>query len=141
MHDVRPSSHPPPRLTDVLEEMRIRGLGVIGDAVLELDPGLTVLTGETGAGKTMVVTALGLLLGARADAGVVRTGASAAVVEGRVVVDPTGPVALAAEEAGGVLDDDVLLLARSVAQSGRSRAHVGGRAVPVGTLGQLSGEW
>ncbi|WP_460445849.1 DNA repair protein RecN [Angustibacter aerolatus] len=120
--------------------MRIRGLGVIGDAVLELDPGLTVLTGETGAGKTMVVTALGLLLGARADAGVVRTGASAAVVEGRVVVDPTGPVALAAEEAGGVLDDDVLLLARSVAQSGRSRAHVGGRAVPVGTLGQLSGE-
>src|SRR3954467_11169134 len=76
--------------------MRIRGLGVIADAVLELHPGLTVVTGETGAGKTMVVTGLGLLLGARADAGAVRAGSSGALVEGRVVVDPDGAVALSA---------------------------------------------
>jgi DNA repair protein RecN (Recombination protein N) len=124
----------------VLEEMRIRGLGVIEDAVLELGPGLTVVTGETGAGKTMVVTGLGLLLGARGDAGAVRTGAPAAVVEGRVVVDPSGPVADAARDAGGELDDDTLLLARSVNAGGRSRAHVGGRAVPVGLLGELASE-
>jgi DNA repair protein RecN (Recombination protein N) len=124
----------------VLEEMRIRSLGVISDAVLELDPGLTVVTGETGAGKTMVVTGLGLLLGARADAGAVRTGATQAVVEGRVVVDPAGAVARAAEDAGAELDEDVLLLARTVTSAGRSRAHAGGRAVPVGVLGELASE-
>ena len=120
--------------------MRIRGLGVIADAVLELHPGLTVVTGETGAGKTMVVTGLGLLLGSRADAGAVRTGSSGALVEGRVVVDPDGPVAQAARDAGGELDDDVLLVARSVSGAGRSRAHVGGRAVPVGVLATLASE-
>ena len=67
----------------MIEEIRISDLGVIGDATLELGPGFTVVTGETGAGKTMIVTALGLLLGARADAGSVRRGASSAVVEGR----------------------------------------------------------
>ena len=120
--------------------MRIRGLGVIADAVLELHPGLTVVTGETGAGKTMVVTGLGLLLGSRADAGAVRAGSSGALVEGRVVVDPDGPVAQAARDAGAELDDDVLLVARSVSGTGRSRAHVGGRAVPVGVLGTLAAE-
>src|SRR5215218_2801289 len=120
--------------------MRIRGLGVIADAVLELHPGLTVVTGETGAGKTMVVTGLGLLLGSRADAGAVRTGSSGALVEGRVVVDPDGAVAQAAREAGAELDEDVLLVARSVSGGGRSRAHVGGRAVPVGVLATLASE-
>jgi DNA repair protein RecN (Recombination protein N) len=124
----------------VLEEMRIRDLGVIEDAVLELGPGLTVVTGETGAGKTMVVTGLGLLLGGRADVGVVRAGASATVVEGRVLVEPGGRVAQAASEAGAELDDDVLLLARSVSAGGRSRAHVGGRSVPVGLLADLAGD-
>jgi DNA repair protein RecN (Recombination protein N) len=124
----------------VLEEMRIRGLGVIADAVLELHPGLTVVTGETGAGKTMVVTGLGLLLGARADAGAVRTGSSGALVEGRVVLDPEGPVARAAVEAGAELDDDVLLVSRSVSDAGRSRAYVGGRGVPVGVLASLTAE-
>lgn len=118
--------------------MRIRGLGVIEDAVLELGPGLTVVTGETGAGKTMVVTGLGLLLGGRADAGAVRSGSAQAIVEGRVLVDPTGPVAAAAREAGAELDDDVLLLARSVTAQGRSRAHVGGRSVPAGLLSELT---
>ena len=90
----RPRRRPGPprvrRLGSVLEEMRIRDLGVIEDAVLELGPGLTVVTGETGAGKTMVVTGLGLLLGGRADVGAVRAGAPATVVEGRVLVEPGG---------------------------------------------------
>ena len=118
--------------------MRIRHLGVISDAVLQLGPGLTVVTGETGAGKTMVVTGLGLLLGARADAGAVRAGASSAVVEGRFVVGNTSPVAERAAEAGGEMDDDTLIVARSVASSGRSRAHLGGRSVPVGVLTEVA---
>src|SRR5438270_13028983 len=78
---------------DGLVEMRIQGLGVIEDAVLELGPGLTVVTGETGAGKTMVVQGLGLLLGARPDAGAIRAGAERAVVEGRLRVRPDGEIA------------------------------------------------
>ncbi|WP_426567110.1 DNA repair protein RecN [Angustibacter sp. McL0619] len=120
--------------------MRIRGLGVITDAVLELGPGLTVVTGETGAGKTMVVTGLGLLLGGRADSGAVRADAAQAVVEGRVLVDPSGPVAKAAQDAGAELDDNVLLLARTVTAAGRSRAHAGGRAVPVNVLAEIASE-
>jgi DNA repair protein RecN (Recombination protein N) len=122
----------------VLEEIRIRGLGVIEDAELELGPGFTVLTGETGAGKTMVLTGLGLLLGGRADPGAVRVGETRALVEGRVA-PPAGSTALVrAVEAGGELDDGTLLLARTVAAEGRSRAHVGGRAVPVGVLAELA---
>ncbi len=118
--------------------MRIRGLGVIDDAVLELAPGLTVVSGETGAGKTMVVTGLGLLFGGRADPGAVRPGADAASVEGRLRVDPDGPVAARALDAGATLDDDVLLVARTVAAGGRSRAHLGGRGVPAGVLAELA---
>lgn len=121
----------------VLEEMRIRALGVIDDAVVELAPGFTAVTGETGAGKTMVVTSLGLLLGGRADAALVRVGAKAAVVEGRIVVAPGQAAAVRAEEAGAELDDGVLLLSRTVSAEGRSRAHVGGRSVPVGLLAEL----
>ncbi|MDP9399107.1 MAG: DNA repair protein RecN [Actinomycetota bacterium] len=120
--------------------MRIQGLGVIEDAVLELAPGFTVVTGETGAGKTMVVTGLGLLFGGRADAGAVRTGAGAAVVEGRVGTAPDAPAARRAQEAGGVLDDGALLISRSVSAEGRSRAHVGGRSAPVALLGELGSE-
>ena len=118
--------------------MRIRGLGVIEDAVLELSPGLTVVTGETGAGKTMVVTGLGLLFGGRADPGAVRPGAATASVEGRLRVDPGGPVAARAIDAGAELDEDVLLLARSVSGAGRSRAHLGGRGVPAAILAELA---
>jgi DNA repair protein RecN (Recombination protein N) len=125
----------------VLLEMRLRGLGVIRDALLELGPGLTVITGETGAGKTMVVTGLGLLLGGRADAGAVRTGESSASVEARVVLAPGGPVATRAEDAGAELDDgNVLIVARSVSSEGRSRAFLGGRSVPVGLLGELAAD-
>lgn len=122
----------------VLEEMRIRSLGVIDDAVVELSPGFTAVTGETGAGKTMVVTSLGLLLGGRADPALVRIGAKAAVVEGRIVMRPDAAAAVRAEEAGAELDDGALLISRTVSAEGRSRAHVGGRSVPVGLLGELA---
>ncbi|GHE50528.1 DNA repair protein RecN [Streptomyces vinaceus] len=118
--------------------MRIRSLGVIDDAVVELSPGFTAVTGETGAGKTMVVTSLGLLLGGRADPALVRIGAKAAVVEGRIVLRPGAPAAVRAEEAGAELDDGALLISRTVSAEGRSRAHVGGRSVPVGLLAELA---
>ncbi|RKN65673.1 DNA repair protein RecN [Streptomyces klenkii] len=125
-------------VVSVLEEMRIRSLGVIDDAVVELSRGFTAVTGETGAGKTMVVTSLGLLLGGRADPALVRMGARSAVVEGRLAVDPASPVALRAEEAGAELDDGTLLISRTLSAEGRSRAHLGGRSVPVGLLGELA---
>ncbi|MQA88255.1 MAG: DNA repair protein RecN [Streptosporangiales bacterium] len=124
----------------MVEDVRIQGLGVIGDAVLELSPGLTVVTGETGAGKTMVVTGLSLLFGGRADPQRVRPGADQAVVEGRVGIDPDGPVAGRVVEAGAQIDDDTLIISRSVSAEGRSRAHVGGRSVPVGLLSYLADE-
>ncbi|WBB64726.1 DNA repair protein RecN [Streptomyces sp. WMMC500] len=118
--------------------MRIQSLGVIDDAVVELSPGFTAVTGETGAGKTMVVTSLGLLLGGRADAALVRIGAKSAVVEGRLAVGDGSPAAVRAEDAGAELDDGALLISRTVSAEGRSRAHLGGRGVPVGLLGELA---
>lgn len=120
----------------MLHEIRIQNLGVIDDAVLELHPGLNVVTGETGAGKTMVVSGLGLLLGARADAGLVRAGASSAAVEGVVDVARDHPAAVRAAEAGADADDG-LVLVRTVSAEGRSRAHVGGRSAPVGVLSEI----
>ena len=117
--------------------MRIRGLGVIDDAVLPLGLGLTVVTGETGAGKTMVVQGLSLLFGGRSDAGRVRPGADRALVEGRLVLPAGHPALARATDAGAQLDDDALLITRAVAADGRSRAHLGGRSVPVGVLGEL----
>ncbi|WP_405623928.1 DNA repair protein RecN [Streptomyces sp. NBC_00076] len=118
--------------------MRIRSLGVIDDAVVELSPGFTAVTGETGAGKTMVVTSLGLLLGGRADPGLVRIGAKNAVVEGRVSMSAGDSALVRAEEAGAELDDGALLISRTVSAEGRSRAHLGGRSVPVGLLAELA---
>ncbi|MFF5145579.1 DNA repair protein RecN [Streptomyces sp. NPDC013157] len=118
--------------------MRIRSLGVIDDAVVELSPGFTAVTGETGAGKTMVVTSLGLLLGGRADPALVRIGSEKAVVEGRVTVPAGASAAVRAEEAGAELDDGALLISRTVSAEGRSRAHLGGRSVPVGLLADLA---
>ncbi len=126
----------------VIEEISIRDLGVIGEARLLLGPGFTALTGETGAGKTMVVTALGLLLGERADSGAIRSGAPQTVVEGHWEVADSGPVAERVRDAGGDLDGAAggraaLVLGRSVTADGRSRAVVGGRAAPVGVLGEI----
>ena len=120
----------------MLEEVRITGLGVIEDAVLEFSSGFTVVTGETGAGKTMVVTGLGLMFGGRADPARVRPGADRATVEGRLRIEADGPAAQQVLDAGGELDDDgrTLIVSRSVSAEGRSRAHAGGRAVPVSLL-------
>jgi DNA repair protein RecN (Recombination protein N) len=122
----------------MLESLSISSLGVIEDAELHFGPGFTAVTGETGAGKTMVVTALGLLLGARADSGAVRRSASRARVEGHLAVDPDGSVAERAEEAGASLDEGSLILARTVSAEGRSRAHAGGASVPATILSSLA---
>jgi len=123
----------------MLEEIRIRGLGVISDAVLELGPGLTVLTGETGAGKTMVVTGLALLFGGRADTSRLRPGVESASVEGRLRVAARSPAAQLVTEAGGDLEDDgTLVLRRVVTSTGRSRAAAGGAAVPATVLARLA---
>ncbi len=131
--------------TLVIEELSIRNLGVIGEAVLPLGAGFTALTGETGAGKTMIVTALGLLLGERADSQVLRTGSESAVVEGHWLIESSGPVAARVTDAGGDLDPAgpnrvSLLLSRSVSSEGRSRAVVGGRTTPVGVLAEIGGD-
>ncbi len=102
-----------------LVELHVRDLGVIDDVTVALDAGMTALTGETGAGKTLLIGALSLLLGGRADPSVVRAGADEAYVEGRFVDDDGG---------------DEVVLARSVARAGRSKAWIDGRAAPVGAL-------
>jgi len=124
----------------VLIELRMRGLGAIDEATLELGSGFTAVTGETGAGKTMLLTGLGLLLGGRSDAGLVRGGHDRTEVEGRFRVSPTGAVATIVEESGGQLDGDELLVARTISADGRSRAFVGGRSVPAAVLATLADE-
>ncbi|WP_312169303.1 DNA repair protein RecN [Microbacterium sp.] len=129
----------------MIEEMRMQGLGVIADAVLPLGAGFTAITGETGAGKTMVVTGLGLLLGQRADSGAVRAGSSQASVAGVWVVPESGDVADIVTEAGGELEPAgaglaELYVSRTLNAEGRSRASVGGRAAPAGVLSALAEE-
>jgi DNA repair protein RecN (Recombination protein N) len=129
----------------VIEEMRMQGLGVIADAVLPLGAGFTAITGETGAGKTMVVTGLGLLLGQRADSGAVRAGAAQASVAGVWIVPETGDVADIVSDAGGELEPAgsgvaELYVSRTLSAEGRSRASVGGRAAPAGVLSALAEE-
>ncbi|KQU03161.1 DNA repair protein RecN [Rhodococcus sp. Leaf7] len=129
----------------MLSEIRIDGLGVIAEATASFSEGLTVLTGETGAGKTMVVTSLHLLSGARADAGRVRLGADRAVVEGRFTTDHVtdqvrADVEQLLESTGGRRDeDDSIIALRTVGSDGRSRAHLGGRSVPAGVLSEFTG--
>ncbi|MCW1249440.1 DNA repair protein RecN [Acaricomes phytoseiuli] len=134
----------------MIEEIRIRDLGVIAEASLPLGPGFTVVTGETGAGKTMVVTALGLLLGARADSGTVRLGAKAAAAEATVLLGAGHAALSRAEEAGAQLEEGPedaeqsaateLLISRTVAADGRSRAFLGGRSVPAAVLSEVGSE-
>lgn len=125
----------------MLEELRIRDLGVITDATLPLGPGLSVVTGETGAGKTMVVTAVGLLLGARSDAGAVRSGAKSATAEAVLKLANEHPAVARAVEAGADVEEfdggTELILARRLGADGRSRAFLGGRAAPVGVLAEI----
>ncbi|MFI5911095.1 DNA repair protein RecN [Dactylosporangium sp. NPDC051541] len=124
----------------MLEELRITGLGVIEDATLPLGPGLTVITGETGAGKTMVVTSLNLLFGGRADAGRVRADPGRATVDGRLTLPTHVRTAVESRiaDAGAAVDDDgSLLMSRTLTAEGRSRAHLGGRTVPVSLLSEV----
>lgn len=123
--------------------MRLRGLGVIDEATLPIGGGFTAITGETGAGKTMVVTGLGLLLGQRADSGVVRAGAKEAQVAGVWLVPEEGPVADRVRDAGGDLEpagagSAELYVGRTVTAEGRSRASVGGRSAPAGVLADIA---
>ncbi|HEX3907678.1 MAG TPA: DNA repair protein RecN [Mycobacteriales bacterium] len=122
----------------MLLDLRMRGLGAIDDVTLTLGDGFTAITGETGAGKTMLLTGLALLLGGRADAGLVRQGHPRVEVEGRFRVPETGPIAELVRDAGGDLDGDELLIVRTIGTDGRSRAHLGGRSVPVSTLSALA---
>ncbi|MDR1790733.1 MAG: DNA repair protein RecN [Propionibacteriaceae bacterium] len=116
----------------MLSELRIVDLGVISEAVLEPDPGFTVVTGETGAGKTMVVTGLSLLAGQKSDTKLVRQGAERALVEGRVAVD--------ADELGAVAEDGEVLIARQLFAS-RSRITVGGAQVTAAQAQELADAW
>jgi DNA repair protein RecN (Recombination protein N) len=118
----------------VIEELRIRGLGVIEDVTLRLAPGLTVVTGETGAGKTMLVTAIGLLLGDRAASGLVRDGVGTGLVE--AMIDPAPPEAAAWL---GEDPEDGLTVARELPEDGRSRARIAGRLAPVSALAEVLG--
>lgn len=125
----------------MIEEILIRDLGVIGEARLAFGPGFTALTGETGAGKTMILTALGLLLGERADSGSVRKGQPQAQVHGlwRLAEDSrvSGPVADRLSEAGLDYDLSELIFSRTVAADGKSRASISAQPVPAGLLGEL----
>ena len=119
----------------MIEQIRIRDLGVISDAQLDLGPGLTVLTGETGAGKTMVLNALSLLLGSRSDSSSIRKGQDQAFVEGRWLLPKD---ALDRIIASGIdVEDQELIVSRSVSSEGRSKAAVSGRSVPVGILSEI----
>ena len=119
----------------MIEQIRIRDLGVISEATLDMGPGLTVLTGETGAGKTMVLNALGLLLGARSDASAIRKGQDQAFVEGRWLLPKDALNRIT--EAGIEIEDGELLVSRSISSEGRSKATVSGRSVPVSVLTEI----
>lgn len=121
----------------MIETISIENLGVIAQAELLLGPGLTALTGETGAGKTMVLTSLKLLLGSKADPAIVRAGTQRCVVEGAFALEEDAKCIQIAQEAGCEIEDDLLLASRVVPATGRSRAHLGGRAVPASVLGQV----
>ena len=123
----------------MIESLSIRAIGVISSANLELAPGFTALTGETGAGKTMVLTALGLLLGERADSTRVRTGEKQLFVEGRI--RSANPELLERlEELGSDVSGGEVIINRSVTADGRSRAAIGGASVPISTLNDISQE-
>jgi len=123
-----------------LLELGVRGLGTVDAAVLEPGHGLTVVTGESGAGKSMLMLGLALLGGARADPALLRAGASRILVEARFQVGVPGAALARALDAGAELDDGELLLSRSIAPGGRSRCQVGGCSLPLALLAEVTGE-
>lgn len=130
----------------MLKEFSLRNVGVISEVRAELAPGLTVITGETGAGKTMFVSSLRLLSGARADASRVRSGATTASIEGAFSPDQLPEAAQQTltefvSSVGGELDENGEYLAvRTVSAQGRSRAYLGGRSVPASVLGKFAAQ-
>ncbi|PWH05911.1 DNA repair protein RecN [Brachybacterium endophyticum] len=120
----------------MLSTLRIRHIGVIDDATLGFGPGFTALTGETGAGKTMIVTGLTMLLGGRLDRG--RAG-TAGTVDGTLVLDGHDELVAALDELGAEDEAGEVLVVRRVTRDGRSRAQIGGVPVPIGTLARLVG--
>ncbi len=119
-----------------LEEISIRGLGVIESSNIEFKPGLTVLTGETGAGKTMVLTALGLVLGSKSDSDLVRAGQERAVISGRFAVPKD--IAALIIEGGGEIDDGSVVITRTVSTEGKSRVLVGGAVSSTAAVNQFA---
>ena len=119
-----------------LEEISIRGLGVIESSNIEFKPGLTVLTGETGAGKTMVLTALGLVLGSKSDSDLVRAGQERAVISGRFSVPKD--IAALIIEGGGEIDDGSVVITRTVSTEGKSRVLVGGAVSSTAAVNQFA---
>lgn len=120
----------------MIEQLRIKNLGVIRDATLDFSPGLTVLTGETGAGKTMVFRSLHLLFGGKADSALISTGAEQASVEADVAM-PTDLITRLDELGGEVEDGNIAIISRQVNSTGRSRSFAGGVSVPAGVVGEL----
>ena len=121
----------------MLTELRVRDLAVIADVTLPLAPGLNVLTGETGAGKSMLVDALALLLGERASSDVVRPGAQKTVIEGAFDLSARPTVRQSAQGLGVEIEDGLLVVKREISGEGRSRAWVNGSPTTVGVLAQL----
>lgn len=121
-----------------LEEISIRGLGVIEEATLELGPGFTVLTGETGAGKTMVLTALSLVLGGKADSSLVRKGRDRLVASATFRIQPK--IEEIADAKGAATENGALILTRTLNTEGKSRASAGGVSVPASVLAELGEE-
>lgn len=124
----------------MIDQLTIKNLGVIPQAELSFSPGFTALTGETGAGKTMVLSSIGLLLGKKADSALVRYGEKELAVEGIFVTDSSSQAAALLTEAGGLVEDGEIILARTVPARGRSRCHGGGRTIPSGVLSQIGRE-
>ena len=120
----------------MIEQLRIKNLGVIRDATLDFSPGLTVLTGETGAGKTMVFRSLHLLFGGKADTALISTGAEQASVEADVAM-PTELITRLDELGGEVEDGNIAIISRQVNSTGRSRSFAGGVSVPAAAVGEL----
>ena len=121
----------------MLTELRIKNFAIIESLALPLAPGFNVLSGETGAGKSIIVGALGLLLGERASGDLIRTGADRAVVEGVFDIRAHESVAATLDERGIDVDDDTVVLRREIAASGRARAWVNGTTVTAGVLAEI----
>jgi len=121
----------------MLTELRIKNFAIIESLTLPLSPGFNVLSGETGAGKSIIVGALGFLLGERGNADLIRTGSDKATVEGVFDVSDSEAIEAIADERGVDLEDDVLVLKREISSAGRGRAWVNGSPVTATVLGEI----